>query len=523
MLSLALLALAAPATDDINFLCRTPPPVTFTPGDQFGSEARKYQGIPGIERAPNGRLWAVWYAGKVGEDQYNYVVGVTSGDDGATWSDLKFAIDPDGDGPLRASDPCLWLDPSGKLWLFWFQNGGGATPALVAMTCDDPGEERPHWSAPRFLHDGIMMCKPIVLDNGDWLLPTAIWRREGSCRVVASTDQGRTWTLRGSANVPDPEDRNCDEPMMVQRRDGSLWMLVRTRYGIGETVSTDRGRTWSEVAPSSLAHPASRFYVRRLQSGSLLLVKHGPLAEKTGRTHLTAYLSSDDGLTWQGGLLLDERATVSYPDGTQAPDGTIYVIYDWNRADDKHILLAAFSEADVLAGRPSAATRLRVLINHATGVNPKPWLKDGRSLKLKDNQDGAPLLTGPEAKLDAVGGEVREIREGELVFGNRATYVWNKLPEPLQGRHFIFATIDGAAGVCRKPGVVWIATPTLDRNQDSVAAALVAQGFEKAAVPEFVLFLMGDRVSGGNACTIYQKQLAAGETITIGKWGVVVF
>ncbi len=44
MLSLALLALAAPATDDINFLCRTPPPVTFTPGDQFGSEARKYQG-----------------------------------------------------------------------------------------------------------------------------------------------------------------------------------------------------------------------------------------------------------------------------------------------------------------------------------------------------------------------------------------------------------------------------------------------------------------------------------------------
>jgi len=522
MLSLAMLTLAAPA-DDINTLCQTPPPVTFTPGEQFGSDARKYQGIPGLERSPGGRLWAVWYAGAVHEDQYNFVVGVTSGDDGQTWSDLKYAIDPDGDGPLRASDPCPWLDPSGKLWLFWFQNGGGATPALFAMTCDDPDSENPHWTPPRFLHDGIMMCKPIVLDNGDWLLPTAIWRREGSCRVLASTDQGKTFTLRGTATVPNPDERNCDEPMMVQRKDGSLWMLVRTNYGIGETVSQDRGATWTDVAPSKLAHPASRFYLRRLNSGNLLLVKHGPMTEKTGRTHLTAYISRDDGATWEGGLLLDERATVSYPDGTQAPDGTIYVIYDWNRADEKHILMATFSEADVLAGKPSDTTRLRVLINHATGVNPKPWLKDGRFLRLKDNQDGAPLLTEPLAKLEAVGGEVRDIKEGELVFGNRPTYVWNKLPKPLSGRHFVFGTIDSAEAVCREPGVVWVATPTLARNQDSVAAALVEQGFEKAAVPEFVLFLMGDRASSGNVCTIYQKKLAAGETIKIGKWGVIVF
>ncbi len=523
MLTFALtaLALTAPGIDE---LCRTPPPVIFAPGPEYGSEARKYQGIPGIERAPNGRLWAVWYAGKIHEDQYNYVVGVTSGDDGRTWSDLKFVIDPDGDGPLRASDPCLWLAPSGRLWLFWFQNGGGAIPALFAMTTDNPGDEQPTWTKPRFLHDGIMMCKPIVTRNGDWLLPTAIWGREQSCRVVASSDRGQTWSLRGAASVPARTDRDCDEPMMVERRDGSLWMLVRTRYGLGETVSTDSGRTWSPVAQAKLAHATSRCYLRRLASGRLLLVKHGPLAERIGRTHLTAYLSDDDGATWQGGLLLDERATVSYPDGTQAPDGRIMVIYDWNRADQKHLLMAVFTEADVLAGKPvSGQTRFRQLINHATGLNPKPWLKDERRLNLQPHADAAPLLTGPAATLQPVAGEVREIALGAAVFGNRK-YAWHAVPAALARKRFVFASMDRAEAVCRDAGVVYVLTPTAARNQDSVERTLLAQGFQKAAVPEFVLFLGADGgVHPSNVCTVYQKQMAAGETVKFGKWGVIVF
>ena len=524
MLALSLLTLAAAPAEDPNRLCQTPVQVNFAPGEEYGPEARKYQGIPGIERAPGGRLWAVWYAGSVHEDRYNYVVGVTSGDDGRTWTDLQFVVDPDGDGPLRASDPCPWLDPNGKLWLFWFQNGGGATPALFAMTCDNPDAEHPDWSPPRFLHDGIMMCKPLVLTNGDWLLPTAIWRRDGSCRVVASTDEGQTWSLRGTANIPNPDDRNCDEPMMVQRRDGSLWMLVRTDYGLGETVSTDLGRTWSDVAPSKLAHPASRFYLRRLNSGNLVLVKHGPLHERTGRTHLTAYVSKDDGASWQGGLLLDERATVSYPDGTQAPDGTIRVIYDWNRADEKHILMAVFTEADVLSGKPSETTRLRVLINHATGVNPKPWLRDGRFLRLQPNSDGAELLTEPTATLEPVGGEVRELKQDELLFSNRAYRLLN-LPEPLAGKRFVYATMESTEAVCRQAGMVYVATPQPKRNKDSVVEALLEQGFEKVALKEFVLFGMppDNRLSGGNACTIYQKRCEVGETIKLGKWCVIVF
>ena len=39
------------------------PKVNTAPGAAYGDDTRLFQGIPGIERAANGRLWALWYAG----------------------------------------------------------------------------------------------------------------------------------------------------------------------------------------------------------------------------------------------------------------------------------------------------------------------------------------------------------------------------------------------------------------------------------------------------------------------------
>ncbi|HSI15462.1 MAG TPA: sialidase family protein [Chthoniobacter sp.] len=347
----------------------TPPAPNFSPGPEYADGVRMFQGIPGIERAANGRLWACWYGGGITEDRFNYIMLVTSDDDGKTWSSLKLVLDPDRDGPVRAFDPCLWHDPSGKLWLFWAQRAEKAMPQLFAMSTSDSGVADPKWSQPARIADGIMMNKPTVATDGSWLLPTALWNREGSSRVVRSSDQGATWELIGSATIPKPEDRNCDENMIVQRKDGSLWMLVRTHYGIGESISADGGKTWSEVTPTSIPHAVSRFFIRRLASGKLLLVRHNSPNTKA-RSHLTAYLSDDDGKTWSGGLLLDERVGVSYPDGIQDKDGVIRVIYDFSRTKDKQIFMAAFTEKDVVAGQPSDSTRLRVLINQATGIAP---------------------------------------------------------------------------------------------------------------------------------------------------------
>lgn len=356
------------------------------PGPEYADSTRIFQGIPGMERAANGRLWALWYAGgpaESGEGAGNYVMLVSSGDDGKTWSGPRMVIDPPGD--VRAYDPTLWHDPQGRLWLFWAQSSHwwDGRSGVWAMVCENSGDESPRWSEPRRLCNGIMMNKPTVLSNGDWLLPVSMWAMtpdkrtrpehqhklpdESGAQVVISRDQGKTFSFLGKTRAP---ENIFDEHMVVQRRDGSLWMLIRTKLGIAESVSTDGGKTWTPGAPSKIPHVNSRFFIRRLASGKLLLVRHNPPDMKT-RSHLTAFLSDDDGVTWSGGLLLDERKGVSYPDGVQDKDGVIRIIYDFARTAEKQILMAAFTEADVAQGKPSGTTRLQVVVNQATAQSPK--------------------------------------------------------------------------------------------------------------------------------------------------------
>ena len=69
------------------------PEVIRQPGDKYKIPARKFQGIPSLDRAPNGRLWATWYASKGGgEDKFNYVVLATSEDDGQSWQDPLLVV-----------------------------------------------------------------------------------------------------------------------------------------------------------------------------------------------------------------------------------------------------------------------------------------------------------------------------------------------------------------------------------------------------------------------------------------------
>jgi hypothetical protein len=346
-----------------------PAEIIINPGEEYSGSSRNFQGIPSLERAPEGRLWAVWYGGKgKGEDSLNYVILVTSGDDGKTWSKEKVVIDPDKEGPVRAFDPELWLDPNGRLWVFWAQTIGhdGSIAGVWTITTDDPDSNTPKWSAPRRLTNGVMMCKPFVLSSGEWVLPVSTWRNtDKSAKMVVSTNQGQTWNIRGACNIPE-QVRSYDEHIIIERKDGTLWMLVRTKYGIGQSTSRDRGKTWSPLTPSSIQHPSARFFIRRLNSGKLLLVKHGPINEKTGRELLTAFLSDDDGLNWYGGLMLDERKGISYPDGVQAPDGTIYIIYDYSRTGEKEILMAKFKEDDIIKGSCiSEKCSLRITVNKA--------------------------------------------------------------------------------------------------------------------------------------------------------------
>ncbi len=365
------------------------PPINTSPGAEYAAWTRMFQGIPGIERTAKGRLWAVWYAGGPGEGPMDYVVLVTSRDDGKSWSEPKLVIDPPGN--VHAWDPCLWRDPHGRLWLFWRQDYGGwdGRGGVWAIVSENADSESPEWSKPRRLADGIALNKPTVLTTDEWLLPVAVLPEacelpevnedyklglspavvkilchdlgdQKGLNVYSSVDIGKTWKLVGEARIPD----GCCEHMIVERHDGSLWMLVRTYYGIGQSVSTDRGKTWGQSA-ESIRHPFTRFFIRRLKSGRLLMVRHNPPSIRF-RSHLTAYLSDDDGKSWSGGLLLDERERVSYPDGVEADNGKIYVIYDRGRNTEREILMATFTEEDVKQGKcVTGRCELKMLVNKA--------------------------------------------------------------------------------------------------------------------------------------------------------------
>jgi len=146
-----------------------------------------------------GRMWATWYAGPTaGEDANNYVVVATSADSGQTWKEV-FVIDPDGEGPVRAYDPEIWIDPNDKLHFFWAQNIGhtGGQTGVWEMNSNTPNSDDPTLSNPRRITDGVMMCKPTVLSNGEWLLAVSFWFTEESAKVIATADEGKTWSIRG--------------------------------------------------------------------------------------------------------------------------------------------------------------------------------------------------------------------------------------------------------------------------------------------------------------------------------------
>lgn len=66
--------------------------------------------------------------------------------------------------------------------------------------------------------------------------------------------------------------------------------------------------------------------------------------------------------------MIDDRRGVSYPDGVQSEGDIVYLIYDFERTGAKQILMAAFNERDVLAGKPvSKEWRTAVVVNQATG------------------------------------------------------------------------------------------------------------------------------------------------------------
>ena len=522
----------------ISDLALIPPEINTSPLPKYDYDKLDYGMTIGIERTPGGRLWACWVAGEDGPKAF-FVVN-RSDDDGESWSKPCLVIDAHAPDRIPMPRSTLvgnfWTSPDGALRLFFSQSmlGADGRAGTWETVCRNPDAPEPQWSAPRRIWHGYLLNKPTLLSNGEWLLPIEFPVHHGrglfkevhkdlaslrGANVFVSADQGQSWSRRGCLRFPNP---NWDEHMFVELKDGRVWMLARTGKGIMQSFSADQGRTWSEPSWPNFKHPVARFFIRRLASGRILLVKHGRTIDtEEGRSWLSAWLSEDDGASWTGGLILDERKSISYPDGFQAPDGMIYISYDRNRSTDGEILLARFSEEDVLAGKiVSPRSKLKMLISRPL----KREIKISRKVKRSDNADAQPLLTAPVAELRVPEhAQIRKLKLGDSIYSNR-DYVFHEFPAQLEGRNFVFSDLEHTSAIGVKEGMVYALCSTPQRNpQDNPEKQLLDQGFVRAAVPEFVITLINGVERPQETCSLYQKLLKAGEEISFGRWGVLAF
>lgn len=349
---------------------------------------RDFQGIPGIACTKAGSLWATWYGGGEGEGPDNYIMVSNKPVGSSQWTEHWLVVRHD-NRQVRAFDPTLWVDPDDRLWLFWAQtesekqfgdvdheNKDALNTSKIwdgrggvwGICCDKPDVEPETWSKPhRFCH-GIMMNKPTVDGEGHWLMPASVWNLKPFDPSVAQAQRGPTVAICDGKTldakmqgVPGfvPE-HIFDEHHIIPLADGrwAMWMRTQSRQWRGAVCySSDRGKTWTDAAHCDVPCPNSRFNITRLSSGALLLVSHR-ITDKMrndpgswpARSHLAAWVSDDDGQTWIGDLLIDEREQVSYPDVAVADDGTIHIIYDFQRYHSRHILHVQLTEEQIRRG-----------------------------------------------------------------------------------------------------------------------------------------------------------------------------
>lgn len=318
-----------------------------------------YKHPASITELADGGLMMTYYGGGGEYVDDSKVWGMRRAAGSAEWSAPRILADTPF---LGEGNGVVWQAPDGLVWLFYVQRYGEtwSESRTLAKISRDGGET---WSDSMFLSFELgTMCRglPIVLENGDYLLP--VYHETGSdinqtfpdtCSYFLRHDpETRTWTETGriySANgnlQAEPVQLSADH-LIAYIRPGGNFEPSDSRYVL-RSESRDGGQTWSRAEDTEFPNPNSAVSLIKLQSGRLLLVYNDSMNH---RTPLTAAISEDGGKTWPHRRDLATSGldnTFAYPMAIQANDGTIHVICTTDVR--KTVILLSFTE-DAVVGR----------------------------------------------------------------------------------------------------------------------------------------------------------------------------
>ncbi|NMC06519.1 MAG: exo-alpha-sialidase [Candidatus Lokiarchaeota archaeon] len=310
----------------------------------------------GVVAFPDGEIFAVFYWAITEANRKQKIFACRKKPGTTKWTKPEVIMSHP---RMMTGNPAVWIAPdTGRLWLFYVNSiGGWAACNPRCVYSDDRGKT---WSTPKklywFISSGIKN-PPIVTRTGRYVLPAYIEFRDYFSVFYVSDDQGKTWQERGRVKIPDDEvpdavlqskkrkwGRLVLQPTVVERKDGTLWALMRAARPLGkmyQTESHDNGETWSPAKPYILPNPGGGFHVMRLQSGNLAVIyNHAPVPEEHHefeRNPLSIAISDDDGKSWKWRRNIMEARDDDvhlriggYPTMTQGADGTIHAIWTYS-------------------------------------------------------------------------------------------------------------------------------------------------------------------------------------------------
>ena len=318
--------------------------------EDYYPENRQWNGIStAVSYGDN--LFAAWYTGGTKEPHSdNYIPVAASEDNGETWKDPFLIVDPINNTSVVL--PVFFVNGAGELLLYYSVLPGSKMYGVKFINADGPLDQITY-EGPFLVSPITTFVKPTILSDGDIIYATG--DEDGYSGVYKSVDDGYSYTK--IATIPSKytkPEKTYTEASIVERNDGSLWMLSRLEKGydggIEQAFSYDKGITWTTSEGGleyPLQGPGSRAGFIKLRSGALLFVTN---ESTSNRDMMTAYLSEDDGKTWPYSILID-RYVSAYPEVYQDPDGKIIIVYDKGRYLENSIRLTILTEEDIKAGR----------------------------------------------------------------------------------------------------------------------------------------------------------------------------